>query len=341
MIKKKINEKKSKIVNKEEDKKENKEQFLRPTILKDYIGQKNIKKILNVYLQAAKKRNESLDHVLFYGPPGLGKTTLAYIISNEMKSNLKILNGANLEKIGDLASVLGSLQIGDILFIDEIHSISKNVEEILYTAMEDYILNIIIGKNEDKRNLQIPLPPFSLIGATTKFGNICFPLRDRFGLVLKLEYYTNEELELILRRTSSVYGNKIEEKALIELAKRSRGTPRIANRLFRRVRDFAEIYSDNKIIDYKITLKTLEDLQIDHNGLTSLDYNYLSNIIYKFDCGPVGIKNIAATIGEEIFTIEEVYEPFLIKEGYIKRTSRGRMATSLAINLFKKNKIKK
>ncbi|KXT29388.1 holliday junction DNA helicase RuvB [Candidatus Phytoplasma oryzae] len=311
------------------------EPFLRPQTLKEYIGQENIKNILNVYLKAAKKRNESLDHVLFYGPPGLGKTTLAKIISNELKVNFKTVNGSNLDKIGDLAAILSSLQVGDVLFIDEIHSIPKNVEEVLYIAMEDYMLNIIIGKNDEKRNIQIDLPPFSLIGATTKFGHISFPLRDRFGLVLKLDYYNEKELELILKRSSLVYGNKTEEKALKELAKRSRGTPRIANRLLRRVRDFAEIYS-NKIINYTITMKTLEQLQIDCNGLNAIDYTYLENLVQKFNCGPVGIKNIAATIGEEILTIEEVYEPFLIKKGYIKRTSRGRIATLAAINLFKK-----
>ncbi|WCA22586.1 Holliday junction branch migration DNA helicase RuvB [Candidatus Phytoplasma oryzae] len=313
------------------------EPFLRPQTLEEYIGQENIKKILSVYLTAAKKRNESLDHVLFYGPPGLGKTTLAKIISNELKVDFKTANGSNLEKIGDLAALLSSLQIGDVLFIDEIHSMPKNVEEVLYSAMEDYVLNVMIGKNEEKRNIRIDLPPFSLIGATTKFGNISFPLRDRFGLILKLDYYQEKELELILKRTSLVYGNKTEKKALEELAKRSRGTPRIANRLLRRVRDFAEIYSD-KVITYQITLETLNKLQIDCNGLNAIDYVYLNSLVKKFNCGPVGLKNIAATIGEETFTIEEVYEPFLIKEGYIKRTSRGRIATRLAIDLFKDKK---
>ncbi|MDV3205482.1 MAG: Holliday junction branch migration DNA helicase RuvB [Weeping tea tree witches'-broom phytoplasma] len=315
------------------------EQFLRPQTLNQYTGQENIKHLLSVNIKASQKRKEPLDHLLFYGPPGLGKTTLAKIIANELKANFKITSGAIMEKIGDLSALLSSLQPGDILFIDEIHRLPKSIEEVLYSAMEDYALDIIIGKDNERRTIRIDLAPFSLIGATTKFGQISFPLRDRFGLTLKLDYYTEEELKLILERIASIYGNIFEQKALIELAKRSRGTPRIANRLFRRVRDFAEIYS-NKIITHQITLETLKKLKIDDNGLTETDYNYLTNLVYKFNGGPVGIKNIAATIGEEIFTIEEVYEPYLIKEGYVKRTIKGRIATSLTISLLRKNKKK-
>ncbi|MEZ0180421.1 Holliday junction branch migration DNA helicase RuvB ['Camptotheca acuminata' phytoplasma] len=330
--------KQSKFLNESQNKmnkKNENEKSFRPQKLAEYFGQEQIKKILFVYLEASKKRNETIDHLLFYGPPGLGKTTLAKIISNELGVNFKVVSGANIERIGDLATVLSTLETGDILFIDEIHSIPKNVEEILYTAMEDYVLDIIIGKNEEKRTLRIDLPPFSLIGATTKFGKIAFPLRDRFGLVLKLDFYNHDELKLILKRTADYYGNQIEETALDELAKRSRGTPRVANRLFRRVRDFAEVYSQ-KIINQEITLKTLKRLKIDENGLNDIDFDYLNNLVNKFNGGPVGIKNLAVTIGEEMLTVEEVVEPYLIKEGYLKRTSRGRMATEATFELLNK-----
>ncbi|MDV3198240.1 MAG: Holliday junction branch migration DNA helicase RuvB [Vigna little leaf phytoplasma] len=331
MDKKKIN-KENKIQLKEE------EQFLRPQTLNQYLGQEHLKKILKIYLKAAQQRKETLDHLLFYGPPGLGKTTLAKIIANELKVGFKMISAAHIEKIGDLTIILSNLKKGDVLFIDEIHSLPRNVEEILYSVMEDYFLDIIIGKNEEKRTIRINLPPFSLVGATTKFGNITFPLRDRFGLILKLNYYTVDELNAIIKRTAQVYGSQIEKKAILELARRSRGTPRLANRLFRRTRDFAEIFS-NKIITHKIALETLDQLKIDNNGLNETDYHYLINLVYKFHNGPVGIKNLATTIGEEIFTIEEVYEPYLIKEGYIKRTARGRIATPLAQELLKQKKI--
>lgn len=316
------------------------EKFLRPQRLNEYFGQEQIKKILFVHLKASQNRKESMDHLLLYGPPGLGKTTLARIIANELGVNFQITSGANIERIGDLAALLTNLQSGDILFIDEIHSLPKNVEEILYAAMEDYVLDFIIGKNEEKRTIRIDLPPFSLIGATTKFGKISFPLRDRFGLILKLDFYNIEELKLILNRTSNISGNKIENKALESLARRSRGTPRIANRLFRRVRDFAEVYSPNKVITEQITLQTLDKLQIDEHGLNDTDFQYLYNLVHKFDGGPVGIKNLAVTIGEEVLTIEEVLEPYLIKKGYLKRTSRGRIATEAAFELLKENKSK-
>ncbi|MDV3166871.1 MAG: Holliday junction branch migration DNA helicase RuvB [Vigna little leaf phytoplasma] len=331
MDKKKIN-KENKIQLKEE------EQFLRPQTLNQYLGQDHLKKILKIYLKAAQQRKETLDHLLFYGPPGLGKTTLAKIIANELKVGFKMISAAHIEKIGDLTIILSNLKKGDVLFIDEIHSLPRNVEEILYSVMEDYFLDIIIGKNEEKRTIRINLPPFSLVGATTKFGNITFPLRDRFGLILKLNYYTIDELNAIIERTAQVYGSQIEKKAILELARRSRGTPRLANRLFRRTRDFAEIFS-NKIITHEIALETLDQLKIDNNGLNETDYHYLINLVYKFHNGPVGIKNLATTIGEEIFTIEEVYEPYLIKEGYIKRTARGRIATPLAQELLKQKKI--
>ncbi|MDO7986972.1 MAG: Holliday junction branch migration DNA helicase RuvB [Sweet potato little leaf phytoplasma] len=323
------------LKNKKDPKNKNEDTLLRPQTLQEYAGQEDIKHILNIYIQASRKRKETLDHLLFYGPPGLGKTTLARIIANELKTNIKITNGAILEKAGDLSAILSSLQTGEILFIDEIHRLPKTVEEILYSAMEDYALDIVIGKDYDRRTIRIKLSAFSLIGATTKFGHISFPLRDRFGLTLKLDYYKESELKTILQRTAKVYNNYIEEEALTELVKRSRGTPRIANRLFRRTRDFAEIYS-NKVITHQITLETLKKLKIDENGLNETDYNYLNNLVFKFNGGPVGIKNLAATLGEEIFTIEEVYEPYLIQKGYIKRTPKGRIATNLTIKLLNK-----
>lgn len=312
---------------------EEEEQTLRPRYLNQYIGQKDVKEVLDVYIKAAKKRNEALDHILLYGPPGLGKTTLAQIIANELEVNIKVTSGPAIERSGDLAAILSSLSPGDVLFIDEIHRLPRFVEEVLYSAMEDYVLDIIIGKDGESRSIRIDLPPFTLIGATTRFGDLSAPLRDRFGVVFKLEYYVQKDLEMIVRRTSEVYDHEIEEKAVSELARRSRGTPRIANRLFRRVRDFAEIFEDG-VITLDITNHALEKLNIDMHGLDGADYAYLKGLIEKFNGGPVGIENIAATIGEETTTIEDVYEPFLLQEGYIKRTPRGRVATEKAYELF-------
>jgi holliday junction DNA helicase RuvB len=306
--------------------KEDEDQSLRPQTLEQYIGQNDIKEMLDVYIKAAVKRSEALDHLLLYGPPGLGKTTLAQIVAHELGVNIRVTSGPAIERSGDLAAVLSSLEPGDVLFIDEIHRLPRFVEEVLYAAMEDYVLDIVIGKDHDSRSIRIDLPPFTLVGATTRFGDLSAPLRDRFGMVFRLNYYDNVDLEKIVRRTSSVYQNAIEEDAVLSLAKRSRGTPRIANRLFRRVRDFAEIIGDGTI-DKKITDHALSKLGIDEHGLDHTDYRYLKAIVEKFNGGPVGIETIAASISEEITTVEDVYEPYLMMEGYIKRTSRGRMAT--------------
>ncbi len=305
------------------------EKNIRPTTLDEYVGQTEIKDNLNIFIKAAKMREEVLDHVLLYGPPGLGKTTLAHIIANEMKNNIKVTSGPAIEKTGDLAAVLSALEPGDILFIDEIHRIPRFIEEILYSAMEDFTLEIIVGNESSSRNLKIDLPPFTLIGATTRAGDVTGPLRDRFGIVCKLNYYTEEELKAIAKRTSGVLDCQIEDNAATELSKRSRGTPRIVNRLFKRVRDFALVLGSG-CIDEKICKIALDKLKVDALGLDETDYNLLRSIIEKFNGGPVGIDAIAASIGEEQTTIEDVYEPFLLQNGFLKRTNRGRVVTEKA-----------
>ena len=302
---------------------------LRPQKLTEYIGQGEAKEMLDVYIKAALKRNESLDHVLLYGPPGLGKTTLAQIIANELGVGIKVVSGPSVERSGDLAAVLTTLNEGDVLFIDEIHRLPRYVEEVLYSAMEDYVLDIMVGKDNQTRSIRVNLPPFTLVGATTRYGDLSSPLRDRFGVVLRLNYYTIEELSEIVKRTAKVYNAEIESDAILNLARRSRGTPRIANRLFRRVRDFADV-KNNGVISNEICQTALGKLGIDNDGLDYTDYRYLRAIIETFKGGPVGVESLAATISEEVTTIEDVYEPYLLQEGYIKRSNRGRIATEKA-----------
>ena len=299
---------------------------IRPENLDEYVGQDKIKENLRVFIKAAKMRNEPLDHVLLYGPPGLGKTTLAHIIANEMGANIKTATGPSIEKSGDLAAILSTLEPGDVLFIDEIHRMPSFVEEILYSAMEDFTINVVIGTDGKSRSINIDLPPFTLVGATTRAGDLSSPLRDRFGIVNKLEYYTDEELGSIVKRTSNVLDMHIDDDAAVELARRSRKTPRIANRLFKRVRDFALVEGDGTIT-LDITLNALERLNVDTYGLDNIDIEYLEALINKFNGGPVGVETIATAIGEEITTIEDVVEPFLLQEGFIKRTRSGRVAT--------------
>lgn len=308
---------------------DNFEKTIRPESIDEYVGQTEVKENLNIFIKAARMRNEPLDHVLLYGPPGLGKTTLSYIIANELGTNIKTTSGPAIEKSGDLAAVLSTLEEGDVLFIDEIHRIPRFVEEILYSAMEDFTLEIIVGSDSNSRSLHIDLPPFTLVGATTRAGDLTGPLRDRFGIINKLNYYTEDELKKIALRTSRVMNVKITEEAALELARRSRGTPRITNRLFRRVRDFALVMG-NGDIDLEITKIALDRLKVDSLGLDDTDYNLLKSIIEKFDGGPVGIEAVASSIGEEQTTIEDVYEPYLLQTGLLKRTNRGRIVTKKA-----------
>ena len=307
---------------------------LRPLTLKEYVGQKDLKKNLNVFIGAARHRNECLDHILLYGPPGLGKTTLAHVIANEMKANIKVVTGTSIEKTGDLAAILSELEPGDILFIDEIHRIPRVVEECLYSAMEDFRFDIMISKDINKKSISINLPPFTLIGATTRAGDLSSPLRTRFGITEKLNFYTEDEIKEIVLRTSRVLKTPIDIEAANEIAKRSRGTPRIANRLFKRVRDFANYEGKNEV-SFKDAVSALEQLKVDPIGLDDVDIRYLRTLIERFKGGPVGLDTLANAIGEEVMNLEDVYEPYLLQIGFIDRTPRGRVARDKAYKHLK------